>query len=111
MKYFYLLLKGVILMALLLVTIRNTHWVTFNGVLNQHVELPLIVLLLIFFVIGCIFGVLAMLGRILRLRNEAGRLRRDLKKSARIGEVDLAVPPAPSPPATTNQPTVPPVQP
>ena len=52
-------------------------------------------LLLGFFVVGAIFGVLAMLGRLLALRNEVNRLRREIRKNGRGAEL------AATPPATT----------
>ncbi len=84
MKYIYRIIKIIILLALLVVALKNTQLVSFNWLFGTPVEWPLIVLLLIFFVIGTVFGIFAMLGRIMTLRHENVRLRNELKKQAKI---------------------------
>ncbi|MBP6562860.1 MAG: LapA family protein [Neisseriaceae bacterium] len=91
MKYFYLIIKLVLLLFLLMLTINNTHSVAFNWFMQQTVQWPLVVLLLIFFVIGAVLGVLSMLGRILRLRNEVNRLRKENHKHIKVFEEDPSV--------------------
>ncbi|MDO5686799.1 MAG: LapA family protein [Neisseria sp.] len=81
MKLVYLLLKLAVLLVLLFFTVQNTHVVNFVWGIRQSVDLPLIVLLLLFFVIGAVFGIFAMLGRILSLRNEVNALQRERKKA------------------------------
>ncbi len=89
MKYIYRLIKLAILLALLVIAIKNTQIVDFNSVFGQPVKWPLIVFLLIFFVVGTVFGIFAMLGRIMTLRNETIRLRRELSKNAKISQQEL----------------------
>ena len=95
MKIVYALIKIVILLAFVLLAVSNTHSTAFHYLPGQEISLPLIVLLLGFFVVGAIFGVLAMLGRLLALRNEVNRLRREIRKNGRGAEL------AATPPATT----------
>ncbi len=90
MKYFYRLLKVIILLALLVIALKNTQLVDFNWVIGEKLQWPLITLLLIFFVIGTVFGIFSMLGRVMSLRNENIRLRRELIKNAKIKHEEFA---------------------
>lgn len=82
MKIIYTLIKIIILLAFILLAVSNTQTMAFNYLPGLTWHLPLIVLLLAFFVVGAVFGVLAMFGRLLSLRNEVNRLRAEVKKSA-----------------------------
>ena len=95
MKIVYAFIKILILLAFVLLAVSNTQSTAFHYLPGQEISLPLIVLLLGFFVVGAIFGVLAMLGRLLALRNEVNRLRREIRKNGRGAEL------AATPPATT----------
>ena len=92
MKLIYLVIKIVIFLIFLLIALGNTQTVPFFYLPGQQLDLPLIVVLFGAFLIGAVFGVLAMFGRLLRLRSENNRLRREVAKSARVTEKDLAVP-------------------
>lgn len=91
MKLIYLLIKILILLAFLVLAVCNTQTVQFFYLPGQEVSLPLIAALFGAFVVGALFGILAMFGRLLRLRSENGRLRAEVKKTARLNEQDLAV--------------------
>lgn len=80
MKIIYALIKIVVLLILLLLAVSNTQMTAFNYLPGQTVNLPLIVLLLIFFIIGAVFGVFAMFGRLLRLRGQVSQLQAKLDK-------------------------------
>ena len=80
MKIIYALIKIVVLLILLLLAVSNTQMIAFNYLPGQIVNLPLIVLLLIFFIIGAVFGVFAMFGRLLRLRSQVNQLQAKLDK-------------------------------
>lgn len=101
MKIIYTVIKLFILLIFLLLAISNTQTVQFFYLPGQPVELPLIVVLFGAFLIGSVFGLFALFGRLLVLRGENNRLRSEVKKSARLTEQDLTVAPVPS------QPTVP----
>ena len=95
MKIVYALIKIVILLAFVLLAVSNTHSTAFHYLPGQEISLPLIVLLLVCCVVGAIFGVRARGGRLLTLRNEVNRLRREIRKNGRSVELEAA------PPATT----------
>lgn len=84
MRLLYALIKLLILILLMILAVFNTEAVRFEYIPGQSVELPLIVLLLCFFIIGALFGILALFGRLLALRHEAVRLREEVRKSGRI---------------------------
>lgn len=82
MNLIYNLIKLLVFIVLVLLAITNTQITTFNYLPGQTIHLPLIVLLLIFFIIGALCGIFAMFGRLLKLRSETGRLRSKVKKVA-----------------------------
>ncbi|MDO5059036.1 MAG: lipopolysaccharide assembly protein LapA domain-containing protein [Neisseria sp.] len=91
MKAIYLVIKILILLVFLVLAVSNTQTVQFFYLPGQEIDLPLIAALFGAFVVGAVFGILAMFGRLLRLRAEANRLRAEVKKTARLNEQDLAV--------------------
>ncbi len=100
MKIFYGLVKILILLVFLLLAVSNTQTVSFYYLPGQPVDLPLIVVLFGAFVIGIVFGMFALFGRLLGLRNENNRLRAEVKKHARLTEQDVqTASPAPAAPA------------
>lgn len=96
MKIVYTVIKIVILLVFILLAVSNTQMTAFDYLPGQAVHLPLIVLLLVFFVVGAVFGVLSLFGRLLALRSEISRLRGELNKSARVAlaDKDNELPPA-----------------
>lgn len=80
MKWLSIVIMFIVFIALLVVTLGNTHTVDFNLVGLPTTQWPLVVYLWIAFVVGAIIGVLSMFGRLLRLRNESARLQKELKK-------------------------------
>ena len=99
MKIIYNIIKLLILLLLLVLAVCNTQTVQFFYLPGQEVSLPLIVVLFGAFIIGVLFGLFALFGRLLVLRSENNRLRAEVKKNARLTENDLVVP-------TTSQPAV-----
>ncbi|OSI16285.1 LapA family protein [Neisseria dumasiana] len=99
MKIISGIIKILILLVFLVLALSNTQTVQFFYLPAQPIELPLIVVLFGAFVIGAIFGLFALFGRLMTLRSENNRLRSEVKKSARITEQDLVVPSAPVSPA------------
>lgn len=89
MKLIYTIIKILILLVFLLLAITNTHTVSFFYLPGQNVNLPLIVVLFGAFIIGIVFGMFALFGRLLTLRNENNRLRAEVKKYAHLSEKDL----------------------
>jgi len=78
LRYLFWLLLALLFVLLLLFAIRNTAAVRLRFFFDQGWDVPLILLLLVFFVIGVCLGVLASLERIFRQRRELLALRRTL---------------------------------
>lgn len=79
-KWFSIVIIFIVFIMLFAVTLGNTNPVDFNLIGLPTVKWPLVAYLWIAFVIGSIVGVLAMFGRLLRLRNEAARWQKEAKK-------------------------------
>ena len=94
MKTVYLIIKIIVLLVFLLLAVSNTQAVQFFYLPGQEVSLPLILVLFGAFLVGAVFGLLALFGCLLSLRNENARLRAEVKKSARLSSHDVAVPAA-----------------
>lgn len=90
MKLVYTIIKVVILLIFLTLALSNTHSIIFAYLPGQEITLPLIIILFIAFFIGAVLGMMAMLGKWLRLRSEHRRLQKELKdlqkKSVQIHE-------------------------
>ena len=80
MKIIYTLIKLIILALFLILALLNTKPVPFAYLPGQEVQWPLIFILFITFLIGTIFGLFSLLGRLLRLRNENARLKKEVQK-------------------------------
>lgn len=92
MKIFYNIIKILILLVFLLLAISNTQVISFFYLPGQSIELPQIVVLFGAFLIGIVFGMFALFGRLLSLRSENNRLRNEVKKNARVTAQDIAAP-------------------
>ncbi|MSQ52963.1 MAG: LapA family protein [Betaproteobacteria bacterium] len=79
LRYFFWLLLSLLFVLLLVFAIRNTAPVRLRFFFDQSWDVPLILLLLVFFVIGACLGVLASLERIIRQRRELLVLKRTLQ--------------------------------
>ncbi|XXQ67364.1 LapA family protein [Neisseriaceae bacterium B1] len=102
MKPIHLIIKVIVLIFFLILALINTQKVPFSYVPGQEIQLPLIAILFGAFIIGTLFGIFAMFGRLLRLRNENSRLRAEVQKSARLATQDIAAPVQTNAPAATN---------
>ena len=100
MKTVSLIIKVFILLIFLVLAVINRQAVQFNYLPEQSVNAPLIVLLFGMFVIGALFGIFALFGRLL----ENSRLRAEVKKAARLNNTDIAAPTAAPVPAPTQAP-------
>ena len=82
------IVQGIILLIVFVLalafTVVNADAVTLNYYLGQ-LELPLSVIIIGAFALGAIVGILATLGRVMRLRREVNRLQR----SERIAQQEL----------------------
>lgn len=80
MKTLYTLIKLIILGLFLILALLNTQTVPFSYLPGQEIQWPLITILFITFLVGCLFGIFSMLGRLFRLRNETVRLKNEVQK-------------------------------
>ena len=79
LRYLFWLLLSVLFVLLLLFAVRNTTPVRLRFFFDQGWDVPLIVLLLCFFVIGACLGVFASLERIFRQRREISALKKSIR--------------------------------
>ncbi|ASP17643.1 lipopolysaccharide assembly LapA domain-containing protein [Neisseria sp. 23W00296] len=104
MKAVSLIVKVLILLVFAVLAVINVQSVQFHYLPGQAVEWPLIVVLFGAFLIGALFGLFALFGRLLVLRSENGRLRAEVKKAARLNNTDIAAPAAAPVPAAVPAP-------
>ncbi len=89
MRYIYWFFRGLLFLVLLGFAFKNGEHITLRYFFGYEWQLPLVLALLMFFVVGAALGVLAMVGKIMHQRQEIVRLKRDIKvknKLAGIGE-------------------------
>lgn len=107
MKFISLIIKILIVLVFFVISINNLQVVPFFYLPGQQIDLPLIIILFGFFVVGAVFGIFSMFGRLLSLRNENNRLRREVEKNAKMNAQSIAAPkPLPhdaAAPATTEK--------
>ena len=82
-------IRLVVFVLLIAFAAKNVEPVTLRFYFDLALQAPLVVLLFGFFAVGALFGVLALLGTLLRQRREIGILRR------RIPPEEPARPPVP----------------
>ncbi|HEX5611802.1 MAG TPA: LapA family protein [Burkholderiales bacterium] len=91
MRVFTWVVRVAIFLFLLAFAARNTDPVTLRFYFDLAWQMPLVALLLAFFVAGALLGIAAALGVLIRQRRRIGRLER---------EIDGRAPPRELPPAT-----------
>ena len=89
----------VVFLFLLAFAAKNLDPVTVRFYLDHDWQAPLVVVLLGFFAVGVVLGMLAMVGTLLRQRREISRLKRDARRQQRSeaesqARADSARPPA-----------------
>jgi lipopolysaccharide assembly protein A len=77
----------VLMLVLVWFAVKNAQPVTLYGVLDYNWQAPLVLILLMFFIGGALFGVLAAFGTVFRLKRQLAQVRKQLKKA----EADLAL--------------------
>jgi len=89
MRYFDWALRIVLFIVLLGFAVKNDQPVTLRYFFGYEWQSSLVVILLLFFAVGTVVGVLAMFSNVLQQRREIARLKRDIRvknKLADIGE-------------------------
>jgi uncharacterized integral membrane protein len=82
--YFTWGIRILIFLFLLVFAFNNTSAVTLHFFFGQSWELPLILLLFVFFVAGVLLGILTMLGILFRERRVAAALRREIDALVKV---------------------------
>ena len=75
------LFRALLFVAVLALALMNMDPVVLRFFFGQSWQLPMIVVVLLFFTLGAAFGVLACLSRLFRQRREIGRLKRELRSA------------------------------
>ena len=81
-------IRLIVFVLLLAFAAKNVEPVTLRFYFDLALQAPLVVLLFAFFAVGALFGVLALVGTVLRQRRDISQLKRDR-------EAPPAVPPPP----------------
>ncbi|WP_374336040.1 lipopolysaccharide assembly LapA domain-containing protein [Leeia sp.] len=79
MRYVFLLLKITLFILLLAFAMKNGQTVSLNLFQGHAWQTPLVVLLLVFFAVGTLFGLLASMVFVMRVRRELLSLKRELR--------------------------------
>ncbi|AOX99322.1 lipopolysaccharide assembly LapA domain-containing protein [Jeongeupia sp. USM3] len=79
MRYLFWLIKFLLFVVLFGFAMHNAEPVALNFFLGYVWQAPLALLLLISFVLGTVFGILAVLGKVIRLRRELVSLRKEVR--------------------------------
>jgi len=96
MRYIVWALRLLVFIAVLMFALRNTEPVNVNFYADYVIQnVPLIVVMLVAFVLGAVFGLLLTVPASLRRRREAIRLRRELDRIQATGGDAAAAPVAP----------------
>jgi len=93
--YLALLLRAALLLFFLLFAAKNVDDVTLQFFLGVSWDVPLALLLFIFFFMGVALALLACLGRVFSARREVAALRRQLDEKAVPAAPPVDVPPTP----------------
>lgn len=95
MRYFIWALRLIIFVAVLMFALKNTDPVTVRFYAEHLVtEIPLIVVMLVCFVVGALFGLLLTVPAGMRRRRELARTRRELERlrAERASRVEAGTP-------------------
>lgn len=86
MRYLNWLLRAIIFFVLLGLTVKNDQPATLYYFLGFKWQTSLVVILLLFFAIGALAGIFAVLGNLLRQRREIAALKRELRMKNKLIE-------------------------
>lgn len=78
MRYVLWILKAALFLLILTFAVKNTDPVTVRYYLGAMWHAPLVLVLLVFFCLGAAFGVVSLLGQLVRQRREIAALRQRL---------------------------------
>ena len=92
MRYLFWLLKFALFLLILSFAIKNTDMVSVRYYLGYEWQAPLVLVLLVFFGLGTLAGIVASLSQMLRQRREIVALRRELRAGQRAGSAAVQPP-------------------
>ncbi|BCL75339.1 hypothetical protein JHS3_10750 [Jeongeupia sp. HS-3] len=84
MRYLFWLIKFLLFVILFGFAMHNAETVKLNFFFDYAWQAPLALLLLIAFVLGAVFGILAVLGKVIRLRRELVALRKEVRARTQV---------------------------
>lgn len=93
MRYLIWSLRAVLFLLLLGFAVKNDQPVVLRYFFGYEWQTSLVVVLLCFFALGIVIGLLAMLGSMFRQRRELAAVRRELKLKNKLAEIDSQRPP------------------
>ena len=96
MRYLNWLLRALVFFILLGLAVKNDQPATLRYFLGYEWQTSLVVVMLLFFIIGAVVGMLAVMGNVLRQRREIARLKRELRLKNKLAEAAEAQPIQPS---------------
>ena len=98
MRFLNWMLRAVLFIVLLGLAVKNDQPVTLRYFFGLAWESNLVVILLVFFAVGALVGILAMFPSMLKQRREIHRLKRDIRLRNELGDMseDQQVPIQPS---------------
>jgi uncharacterized integral membrane protein len=94
MRYLIWSLRAVLFLLLLGFAMKNDQPVVLRYFFGYEWQTSLVVVLLCFFALGVVIGLLAMLGSMFRQRRELAAVQRELKLKNKLAEIDSRRPPA-----------------
>jgi uncharacterized integral membrane protein len=94
MRYLIWSLRAVLFLLLLGFAVKNDQAVVLRYFFGYEWQTSLVVVLLCFFALGVVIGLLAMLGSMFRQRRELAAVQRELKLKNKLAEIDSRRSPA-----------------
>jgi uncharacterized integral membrane protein len=94
MRYLIWSLRAVLFLLLLGFAMKNDQPVVLRYFFGYEWQTSLVVVLLCFFALGVVIGLLAMLGSMFRQRRELAAVQRELKLKNKLAEIDSRRSPA-----------------
>jgi uncharacterized integral membrane protein len=89
MRYLIWSLRAVLFLLLLGFAVKNDQPVVLRYFFGYEWQTSLVVVLLCFFALGVVIGLLAMLGSLFRQRRELGAVQRELKLKNKLAETSV----------------------
>ncbi len=88
MRYLIWSLRAALFLLLLGFAVKNDQPVVLRYFFGYEWQTSLVVVLLCFFTVGAVIGLLAMLGTMFRQRRELAAIRRELQLKNKLAEID-----------------------